>query len=126
MAKILLIDDDPDFRLAVVSMLEENGYQVIEAQSGKEGYEKAVSEKPDLMIIDIMMETYGAGFNLINELKGEGELKDIPRIILTSLGIQQDLDMPYPQDMGTDSILQKPVTAETIIETVRSILKKNQ
>ena len=67
-AKILIIDDDPDFVQTTGIVLKSAGYEVVEAFSGKEGLEKANSEKPDLYIIDLMMETYSEGSNVVDAL----------------------------------------------------------
>ena len=88
--KILLVDDDNDFRSATRTILESRGYEVIEAATGKEGFEKAKSESPDLAVIDIIMESFSEGFNLIKRLGQDEWTRGIPRIVLTSLGLQQD------------------------------------
>lgn len=120
--KILLIDDDPDFRLATRKILESDGYEVVEAKSGQEGFDLAKSTSPDLVLIDIIMESFTEGFNLIQKLYEDEKTKDIPRIILTTLGIQQDLDSIYPKELDTKFILQKPVKKEELLKMVGSAL----
>ena len=66
--KILIIDDDPDFVRATGIVLKSSGYEVVEAFSGKEGLAKSKSDNPDLYIIDLMMETYSGGSNVVNAL----------------------------------------------------------
>jgi len=118
--KILIVDDDQDIRSALRKILESSGYFVAEAASGKEGFEKADSELPDLIIIDVIMETFSEGFNLIQRLVTNERTKNIPRILLTALGIQQDLDMIFPAEIGTMSILQKPVEKDVLLKVVSS------
>jgi len=118
--KILFVDDDSDFRRATRKILETGGYEVTEAVNGKDGYEKADAGIFDLIIIDVIMESFSEGFNLISKLVQNEKTRDVPRIIMSTLGIQQELDMIYPQDLGTISILQKPVTKEKLLETVAS------
>lgn len=120
--KILLIDDDSDFRLATRKILESGGYEVVEAKSGQEGFDLAKSTSPDLVLIDIIMESFTEGFNLIQKLYEDEKTKDIPRIILSTLGIQQDLDSIYPKELDTKFILQKPVKKEELLKMVGSIL----
>lgn len=120
--KILVIDDDNDFRLATRKILESDGYDVVEAKSGKEGFEMAESISPDLVLIDIIMESYTEGFNLVQRLNENEKTKDIPRIVLTTLGIQQDLDSISPKELDTKFILQKPVKKEDLLKMVGSVL----
>ncbi len=121
--KILLVDDDNDFRSATKRILESGGYTVIEASSGEEGYRKAKSERPDLAIIDIIMETFSEGFNLIKRLGADEWTKGIPRIVLTSLGLQQETDMVTPEELGTKYIIQKPVKAAEFLALVERALR---
>ena len=81
--KILVIDDDPDFVRATGMVLRSAGYEIVEAFSGKEGLEKSDSEKPDLYIIDLMMETYSEGSNVVKALCENDETKDKPRSYFT-------------------------------------------
>jgi two-component system, OmpR family, alkaline phosphatase synthesis response regulator PhoP len=116
--KILLVDDDSDFRGATKTILESAGYEVIEASTGKEGFEKAKSEAPDLAVIDIIMESFSEGFNLIKQLGADEWTRGIPRIVLTSLGLQQEMDMITPEELGTRFIMQKPVKSAELLALV--------
>ena len=120
--KILVIDDDDDFRLSTRKILESDGYDVVEAKSGKEGFDMAESISPDLVLIDIIMESYTEGFNLVQRLNENEKTKDIPRIVLTTLGIQQDLDAISPKELDTKFILQKPIKKEELLKMVGSLL----
>jgi CheY-like chemotaxis protein len=118
--KILIIDDDPDFVRTTGIVLKSAGYEVCEALSGKEGLEKSKSEKPDLYIIDLMMETYSEGSNVVRTLSEDSATKDKPRIMITSVDLKgpwQD----YPQDewLACDVLLQKPVSPDDLLECVR-------
>jgi len=123
--KILIIDDDPDFVKTTGIILKSAGYEIIEAYSGKEGLEKSESEKPDLYIIDLMMETYSEGSKVVEALIENPEMRDKPRIMITSV----DLKGPwasYPQDewLSCDYILQKPVAPNDLLEYVERVLSK--
>ncbi len=126
--KILLVDDDNDFRRAIRKILEWDGYQVIEAINGKEGLETAESESPDLIIIDIIMDSYTEGFSMVQKLSENDKTKNILRIILSSLGISQDLDMISPEELKTEHILQKTVKKEELLKTIEStfVMKQNR
>jgi DNA-binding response OmpR family regulator len=121
--KILLVDDDNDFRSATKKILESGGYEVVEASNGQEGFDKAKSESPDLAVIDIIMETFSEGFNLIKRLGQDEWTKGIPRIVLTSLGLQQEMDMVTPEELGTKFIIQKPVKAAEFLALVEKALR---
>lgn len=123
MKKILIVDDDPAFVESTKRLLEANSYEVISASSGKEGFEKAKKQKPDLIIIDVMMETWSAGLDLVSKLQEDEETKHIPRILLTAVGIQSPLEpMSSPEALGVRTILQKPVKPDDLLGAVRSAL----
>jgi CheY-like chemotaxis protein len=91
MAKILVIDDDPDIVTAVRMTLESAKHQVVTATSGEQGLEKVKAEKPEMIIMDVMMETHTAGFQLALKLHSPDpsselkEFKDIPILMLTAI-----------------------------------------
>jgi CheY-like chemotaxis protein len=121
--KILIIDDDPDFIQATGIVLESAGYEVLEAFSGKEALEKSRSHKPDLYIIDLMMETYSEGSNVVKALSEDKEAKDKPRIMITSVDLKGPYDY-YPQDewLACDFLLQKPVSPDDLLNYVKRAL----
>ncbi len=125
MKKILVIDDDPDFVRSMKQLLEANSYEVISAGSGKEGLSKAESDVPDLIIIDVMMETWGEGFNVVDKLRENDKTKDIPRILLTALGLQSPLEPTSPKMIGVKAVLQKPVKPDEVLKAVKDALAKD-
>ncbi len=84
MAKILVVDDEPDTVEMIKTALETASYQVVAAYNGQQGIEKARKEKPDAIILDIMMPEKD-GFVACKELKGDLALKEIPILILTAV-----------------------------------------
>ena len=121
--KILVIDDDPQFVANMKQLLEANSYEVITASSGKEGVEKADAEAPDLITIDVMMETWGEGFKVVTKLRESEKTSEIPRILLTALGLNSPLDnLADPEMSGVEFILQKPVKPADLLEYVRKSL----
>ena len=123
--KVLIIDDDPDFVRSTGMILKSAGYEVLEAFSGKEGLEKSESEKPDLYIIDLMMETYSEGSKVAEALSANEETKKKPRIMMTAVDLKGPWDS-YPGDnrLACDFILQKPVAPENLLKYVEKALGK--
>lgn len=121
--KVLIIDDDPDFVKSTGTVLKSGGYEVVEAYSGKEGLEKSKTEKPDLYIIDLMMETYSEGSNIVKALTDDEETKEKPRIMITSVDLKGPWDS-YPEDdwMPCDYVLQKPVSPGDLLKYVNRAL----
>ena len=123
--KILIIDDDPDFIRITGIVLKSAGYEVLEALSGKEGLEKSKSDKPDLYIIDLMMETYSEGSNIARILSEDMETKAKPRIMITSVDLKGPWEA-YPQDewLACDFLLQKPVSPDDLLRCVEDSLAR--
>jgi len=126
MKKILIIDDDAELVESLKQILEMNSYKVISASSGKEGIKKAKTENPDLFIIDVMMETWSEGFDVVEQLKKEENSCNTPRILLTGIGIQSPLDSisMSPEMMGVKFVLQKPVKPADLLQYVRKALNE--
>lgn len=129
--KILIIDDDEDFRISIGTLLKSHNYEVLEAESGKRGLEMIRSEKPDLIVLDIMMETIDEGY-LINQVikfqKEYEEYKNLPILMVSS--IQQDPLSRFPKAAGEvemimpDYYLTKPVDIPKFLDMVKELLNK--
>ena len=129
MAKILIIDDDPDFTMANQAILEAAGHQVITAADGKTGLEKVKSEDPDLIILDIMMDSIYEGFSVTTTLRGTPEYmdyRDIPILMVSAVKkiTGERFDVP-PEAKGAegDEYLDKPFTAEVLLNKVNHLLE---
>ena len=127
--KVLVVDDDPDVRLFSVTVLEENGYTPLEAANGEEGLKMIKREKPELVILDVLMPRQ-SGIRLYRELKTDKSLKDIPIIILsgidkkTFLRSQKALTEFGGKEVPEPKIyLEKPVEPEVLAEEIKKILK---
>ena len=97
--KVLLIDDDQDFRASVRSLLESEGHQVVEAASGKEGLRQVLQEKPNLIVLDIMMECEVEGYGVTQAIKFQDEYaacRSIPIIMSSSIDLSPDEGFPWP------------------------------
>ncbi len=128
-AGILIIDDDPDISEAMKVILENKGYMVRTAGDGAEGMEQIGADKPDLIILDVMMNTSREGFILSRELKDNPEYKNIPILMLTAVKEKTGLDFrPAAGDeswLPVEEYLDKPVKPDLLLETVESLLKKS-
>jgi len=131
-AKILLVDDDPDILEQTKLLLELKNYIVVTANSSAEGWKKFQQEKPDIAILDLIMEEYDSGFVLAYKIKKASGEKNIPVIILTSVtyvtGLKFDAATVEEKEWTKcDAVLNKPVVIEELDKIVATLLemKKN-
>jgi len=125
-AKILLIDDDVDFVEATKTILESKPYEVIIAYEGDEGLRKAIEEKPDLILLDIIMPVKD-GFTAAEQFKKDPQLSKIPVIMLTSFatkGAQTSLARGRGLTLETEDYIDKPVSPDELIARIEKHLKK--
>ncbi|MBN2539208.1 MAG: response regulator [Deltaproteobacteria bacterium] len=122
--KILLIDDDRDFLMATRLILERSGYDVFLAESGKSGVDMIESVSPDLAIVDMMMETWGEGFDVISKIRSLDMGKDMPLIMLSGVDLQGPYQSFEPSDEfpKVNMILHKPVKADDLIRYVGDLI----
>jgi CheY-like chemotaxis protein len=124
--KILLVDDDKDFVEATRLVLESKPYEVVVAYDGDEGLAKARKEKPDLIILDIIMPVKD-GFSAAEQLKKDPELKKIPVIMLTSFSEkvgETSLSVSQGLALETEDYVDKPVSPQELLGRVERLLKK--
>ena len=128
--KILLVDDDRDILDSLKIILESNGYKIRTARNGREALVALREEKPDLMLLDIMMATDTEGFDLAYELKNKPGFEDLPIIILTSfLGkVREEGPEQYQHILGEEWpakwFFEKPVDSKKLLEKINGILKE--
>ncbi len=126
MPKILVVDDDPDLVETVSMMLESRNYDVIPAYGGTEGLKKARSEKPDLVVLDVMMPDKD-GFEVCKEMKADPQLAGIPVLLLTAVASKIS-ETRYTTRMGmeteADDYVDKPVEPEEIVRRVQRLLAR--
>lgn len=128
-ARILLIDDDPDVHTVVKKVLEPRAYQVISAFDGFDGLRKVVDERPDLIILDVIMPGKH-GFDVCHELKTDEKyhfFSSIPVLMLTVYPEDREkmhLSMREGMMMEAEDYLQKPVDAQELLKRVEDLLKK--
>ncbi len=116
--KILLIDDDKDITMVVRLRLESEGYDVEVANSGKEGLGKIEAQKPDLVVLDVMMEDK-TGYEVCAEIKA-GPLYDLPVIMLTSRVRAMDEKLGFM--CKADAYIRKPHSSELLVPEIKKLL----
>ncbi|MBK5093326.1 MAG: response regulator [Actinobacteria bacterium] len=119
-----MVDDDRDFIESTKAVLEEK-YEVLVAYDGDEGIKKARSEKPDLIILDVIMPTED-GFSAAEELKEDPELSAIPIMMLTSFGTRIAKETQIPRSRGMDlqseDYMEKPVEPDELLRRAEQLL----
>ena len=127
-AKILIVDDDLDLANAMQAILESRDYAVVIASDKTGGMELVRTEKPDLLILDVIMSTWSDGFDMARELKSQSELKDMPILMLTGVKDMTGIDFKSsagdPTWLPVEGFLDKPVESETLLAEVEKILSK--
>ncbi|MBA7689964.1 Alkaline phosphatase synthesis transcriptional regulatory protein PhoP [subsurface metagenome] len=127
--KILVIDDDPDLQAAVKTVLESKSYQVVAAYDGDEGLQKVVEERPDLIILDVIMPGKH-GFDVCKELKTDPKyyfFSQIPVLMLTVYPDDREkmnLSMREGMLSEAEDYIQKPFDPEEVLSRVEELLKR--
>ena len=126
--KILIVDDEPDMRIFLSTLLETNGYKPVVSADGMEGIRKARQIKPDLVVLDVMMPKAG-GVQMYRDLRVDSELEGIPVIMLSGIAkktffhSQNVLDSYMDQSVREpDAYIEKPPEAEEFLQSVRGLL----
>ncbi len=128
MARILIIDDDPDIVEAMKVVLESKNYEITLAKSGEEGLKRVRQGKPDLIILDVMMESVDKGFDVARNLKNDQNHKNIPILMLTAIkektGLGFEKEAGDPDWLPVDDYCEKPLKADELISKVEALLGK--
>ena len=120
MAKILVVDDDPDFVEIMRTILLTEGYQVVTATNGDQALRKVRADRPDLILLDVMMSTVLDGVNVSQELDEDSELRRIPLIMVSSIASTEHAELfPTDQHLHIDRWLSKPVQPAELLSAVR-------
>ncbi len=124
---ILIVDDEMDMRIFMKTLFETNGYNTLTARDGKEGMQKVASQRPDLIILDVMMPGEG-GVQMYRNLKSDPRFADIPVIMLSAVGAKTFahflamLKSQVPETMAPpEHYLEKPPEPEKLIEVAKSL-----
>jgi CheY-like chemotaxis protein len=122
---ILIVDDDATLVESTKDLLEAHGYNVICAYEGESGIELAKEEKPDLMILDVMMATKTQGFEVARKVPETPELKDLPVLLVTGVREKMRLGYQFQPDetwLPVERVLEKPVEPARLLATIAKLL----
>ncbi|MDM8537138.1 response regulator [Desulfobacterales bacterium HSG17] len=123
--KILIIDDQSDYRFTMGVYLERNGFIVFEAEDGKVGWEKIKEVDPDLVLLDIMMESTFSGFEVCRQVRSNKDFKKLPIIGISGMG--DELGVKYDESsdqeyFSPDIFIEKPVDKDLLLEKIKGLL----
>ena len=129
-AKILIVDDDPDILVAIGAVLEARNYEIVTAQDGEEGLAELKKEKPDLMILDLLMPRK-SGFAVCKELTDPRWTKysDMPILMLTSVREEvsrRRYELETGLSLDVDDYVEKPIDPFLLVKRVENLLKKGK
>ena len=119
MPRILIVDDEPEMLRGLEDNLQFEGYQTVTAGDGKKGLALALSEAPDLILLDVMMPGM-SGWDLCRELRGRG--LDVPVIMLTARG--EEVDRVLGLELGADDYVTKPFSLRELMARIRAVLRR--
>lgn len=126
-SRVLIIDDEPDVRLYLKMVLEQNDFDVMTATSVHEGYERLTEQIPDLVCLDIMMPKE-SGIRLYRQMKENVNLKGVPVLIISGVATNRDFDFrSFVSDESVpppDAYLEKPIHVEEFLKTVTSLTER--
>lgn len=122
MKKILLVDDEPQLVEMVKMRLEANNYEVILARDGEQALEKARGEKPDLIILDIMLPKLD-GYKVCRMLKFDDKYSSIPVIMFTARS--QESEKSMGEEVGADAYIIKPFEPQMLLSKIKELLKES-
>jgi CheY-like chemotaxis protein len=129
--KVLVIDDDPDLVESVRITLEANNYEVFSAENGTEGLRMVKETHPDLIILDVMMDTITEGFHVSYRLRSRDtnseyrEYSHIPILMLTGISQKTHMKFSHKQDedyLPVDDFMEKPIRLEALLERVKKLI----
>ena len=127
LSKIIIIDDNPDFRFIMETFLKRNGYETMTADEGQKGIELIEKERPDLILLDVMMESIYTGLDVCTKVRTNPDLKDIPIIGISGmadeLGVQVEKwgDEDY---FNVNEFFDKPVDKEKLLLKIKELLEE--
>ena len=122
-ARILVVEDERDIAALVAYHLTMEGYRVRTAEGGQDALEAAAAERPDLMVLDLMLPGY-SGYDVLAELRRQPALRDVPVIILTAR--REEADRVKGLELGADDYLTKPFSPRELVLRVGAVLRRAQ
>ena len=126
-AKIIVVDDNHDLLFTMETFLTRNGFEVLTADDGQKGLDLIKEIHPDLILLDIMMETTYSGLDVCKGVRSDPNLKDIPIIGISGIGDEMGIQIDKWGDddyFSVDEFFEKPVDREKLLERIKIRLKK--
>ena len=126
-ARIMIIDDDSDYRFTMETFLNRNGFETLTAGNAQEGLDLIEKERPDLILLDVMMQSIYSGLEICKQLRSNPELKDIPIIGISGMGKELGVRLDKWGDdeyFNVDEFYEKPVDREKLLERIKVRLAK--
>lgn len=117
--RILIADDEPSIVISVEFLLKREGFEVSVARDGEEALERIRTDRPDLVVLDVMMPKLN-GFEVCETVRADPELADVRILMLTAKG--RDAEMRKGLDLGADAYIAKPFSTRDLVERVKSLL----
>ncbi len=117
--RILIVEDEPDMAMGLRDNFEYEGYEVAVAADGQQGLNRAIADRPDLIVLDVMLPQM-SGLDVCRQLRGQG--MDVPIIMLTARG--QEIDKIVGLEMGADDYVTKPFSIKELLARVRAHLRR--
>ncbi|HOY09400.1 MAG TPA: response regulator [Candidatus Omnitrophota bacterium] len=124
--KILMVDDDQDFAQAVTDLVATKGYTLIHAINGELGFQKAKTENPNLILLDVMMTHETEGFDISRRLHEEPSTRNIPVIVVTGIRKETGVMFKYEPDevwLPVKAVIEKPIQPEKFLAAVEKYVK---
>lgn len=126
-ARIMIIDDNPDFLFTMETFLKRSGFDTLTAEDAQKGLELIEKERPDLILLDVMMESIYSGLEVCKKLRSNPDLKNIPIIGISGMGEELGVRLDRWGDddyFSVDEYFEKPVDKEKLLERIKVRLKR--
>ncbi len=127
--KIVMIDDNMDFLFTMETFLQRNGFEVQTADDGQKGIDLIKKEHPDVILLDIMMETLFSGFEVCKQVRADEGLRYIPIIGISAMGDELDINYsqwPDYEYFRPDTFMEKPVDKQRLLQLIPEVIQKAQ
>jgi CheY-like chemotaxis protein len=127
--KLVIVDDNTDFLFTMETFLQRSGFEVLTADDGQKGLEMIRRERPDLILLDIMMETLFSGFEVFKQIRSDDNLKDIPVIGISAMGDELNInysEWPDYEYFRPDAFLDKPVDRQRLLQMIPEVIRKTK
>jgi DNA-binding response OmpR family regulator len=127
--KVVMIDDNKDLLFTMETFLQRNGFEVHTAEDGQTGLDLIKKECPDVILLDIMMETLFSGFEVCKQVRADKQLMDTPIIGISAMGDELDLNYsqwPDYEYFRPDTFMEKPIDKQRLLQLIPEVIQKAQ